>query len=743
MEDYLELFARKAYCKIKNYIQMYGIFIVFAVVFMYLISGGDLREYREYYLSFGIMLGIILFAMALAYYASRRRWKKEKQKFSHEELSRINREAAKAPKLEHILLTPDVIGYHIGSCTYLIPVKDIVWVRRRVDAHIDSYISGSVPIPIGGRDNYIDIRTRDGRIHSISNNLKGALEWEVFDYLIYLVQLKRPGVIIGDDGKWSKISRNQFKALVQQVDSQGTRDDADMEIVYNLERMYELCRSDLGNSRKTEVKLMLVFAISYLIAWFFFENPDFLLHFENSLTRDLSCRIIKTYGVGVIVLLPAVLVVGSFFIHVLFDRERIITRITLATYYILGVLSVGGFIFFALMTDDVVHGYEALLDLRAYKSGNMMTYEGSLLQTEKPVVEGIQILKEDQYSYFQGEDTAFKYYNECCVEPLLMQSSYEVIYTPNLQIMFSLKDENGMERLTLDSWDIWELEEEYTLYQDEVKQEADGAIRWIGDLAVPVSEDVCGYDRLTKEECEVFDLLNSELMQEGVEGARVFTLPHTLSTKSFQKINDLYECNHQFDSYRRYHYRTDDQGQISRAYVSTTDFSVEKYNTYSEKFDRKVEKIAARIPVKYNDRQKIRWITDYLLKNVQVFRFLEWLDATDDGQDKSSPEYEKGIESDTGMGALTYGTASDQGYMEAFGAICQKAGIYCIAAIDDHKCLYWNLVKLDGQWLAVNVEAMAKEPENAEQYYLVSNNRMEKLLDAKATYGRSEWFSLP
>ena len=88
-----------------------------------------------------------------------------------------------------------------------------------------------------------------------------------------------------------------------------------------------------------------------------------------------------------------------------------------------------------------------------------------------------------------------------------------------------------------------------------------------------------------------------------------------------------------------------------------------------------MKNIAGQIPSQLGDREKVKWICDYLTKNVKVHNFLEWLDATDDGEDTSSPLYEKGMLSDTGYGALQKKYASEKGYMEAFGAIARETGL--------------------------------------------------------------------
>lgn len=740
MEDQITLFAARARRKMKNICQLYVIFMVFAIVFMYLLSGGSLEEYRRYYLGFGVLTGITFLFLVVTYFSSIKTLEKEKEKFSNEELGRINREVAKGPKLEHILITQDVIGYHIGIRIILIPVRDIVWIKKSSVVHMRIHHAGGGFLPAGKKESLIDIRTRDGMIHHISNDLRPKLEEEIFNYLTFTVKMRRPGVIVGSDERWEGVSKEEFNEIVKRVDAIGSEDAGEVEMLYNQERLYNLCQSGIGDSRKTEVKLMAVVAVSYILAYCLFHYADSIVRFDNLLKQDLFSRMFQTFFVGIFVLLPPVLVIGSFFKNVLFDKERTPSLLKLAVYFVFGFLTISCFFIFLMMTKENVYGVEAVKDWYAYASNRLETYEGVLFQTESPVVDGMQIVTEEKYQYVEAGETSFKYYADCCVEPKLMQPDYRVAYTPNLQIMVSLTDGNGNERVALKHSDIKELQALFEQSVQEEKEKYPDRNTWQGgDLIFPKHEEIYGYDDLNEDEQMNFDLLYSDIFFDETEGVREFQLPEPLPQESFQKIKDLYESNHRYDSFFRYEYKTSDLDEVSKVYVSGTTFRVEEYNSYSGEYQGKAEQIAARIPENLDTEGKVRWITDYLLENVEAYNFLEWAENSD----VSGLEYEKGIQSDTGYGALTYATASQQGYMEAFGMICQKAGIYTIAAIDGDEYKYWNLVEINGKWLAVNVGAMAEDQENQDKYYLIGNSDMEKQMEAKATYGLSEWFKLP
>lgn len=242
-------------------------------------------------------MGILFLSLLVIYLGSVKTLVKEKQKFSHEELYRINREAAKAPTLEHMLITQDVIGYHIGIRTVFIPVRDIIWVKRRQSVHTHVYHSGGVFMPMGWSDQYIDILTRDGQEHHIASDVKEELIQEIYHYLVFTVKMKRPGVIVGHEDEWNRTKRKKhLTEIVARVDAAGEKDAGEVEMIYNLDRLYELCRSDIGNSRTTEVKLMAVIAVCYLLAFFLFRYAGQLIRCNHFLKQDLFCRMFQTFG---------------------------------------------------------------------------------------------------------------------------------------------------------------------------------------------------------------------------------------------------------------------------------------------------------------------------------------------------------------------------------------------------------------------------------------------------------------
>lgn len=743
MENELKKFDARGRKKIYPVWLMFFGFSVLAVVLMYLISDGNIEEYRDFYMVYGMLVLFAILAFSVITLCAKVTYKKQFRKFNREQLSRINREAAKAPRLEHILITQDAIGYHLGLRTVLVPVEDIIRISRVHRKHRHVYHSGGIFVPVASEDAYIYVYTRDGKVHRMENNLTETLELEIYYYLAYTVCSKRPGVLVDDPMERIQINI-PTEELIRRVDAAGTEDAGELEMRFNLERIYEMCSSDVGNSRWTEALLICTIMGIYILCYFLYQAlPDFIPT-EHALQKDLFARMGRTFGVGAVMAVPVVLVVGSYLKNVVFDKERIQTQVMAAIYLLCGMISLGGFVGYCLFAQDgatgVVYGIEAWKDWNAYQSGNLETAEGPLYMTDKPVEDGIQILKEEQYNYINGEGTCYSYYPGNIVNVKLMQDRYQVTYTPNLHIIVSLKDAQGYERIGFTKNELSKLQKELDLY---LAQQAGERDVWkAGDCIIEKHPFVHGYEELTEEEKVDFDFLYGESMQEGVETTRSVAMPEQLEGNGFKKLNALYECNRMFDGYRHYHYMFENE----KVYVSTTTYSEEEENTASEKYREKAEKIIKKMPKNLNDEEKIRWVTDYLLENTKVFDFFAWTEETDYGENTDSKKYKEGIFADSGYGALVFGIASEQGYMEAFGMLLEKAGVYSIAILpkeDSERSHYWNLIKIGKKWKAINVYQMAKNPDERETYNQISNDKMEKLLDTSGCYGGNEEIALP
>ncbi|MCM1157586.1 MAG: DUF4149 domain-containing protein [Bacteroidales bacterium] len=743
MENEIKKFAARGRKKAWTVWLFFYIFSVLAVLLMYLISDGNIEKYKDFYIIYGILILVTVFLYSIMFLCAKITGKKQDKKFTREQLDRINREAAKAPRLEHILITQDAVGYHVGLRTVLVPVEDIIRISRVRQKHRHVYHSGSIFVPASSEEAYIYVYTRDGRVHRMENNLTESLELEIFFYLAYTVRGKRPGVWVDNPMEPPRTDMTT-EELIRRADSGGTQDAGELEMRYNLEHIYEMCASDVGNSRWTETLLVFTIMATYIFSFFLFRAmPDFIFT-ENALQKDLFVRMGRTFGVGAVMAVPVILVVGSYLKNVLFDKERLKTQVLAAIYLLLGMISVGGFVGYCLFVQDsalgTVYGIEAWKDWRAWQSGKLESARGVLYMTDKPVDDGIQIHKENQYHYINGEDTCYSYYPNMMVNAKLMQEAYTVTYTPNLHILVSLKDAQGYERIGLTEEELPKLQKEFDLYMSKLAGERD--IWEVGDCIIEKHPFVHGYEVLTEEEKIDFDFLYSEIMQEGVESTRTISMPESLEGNSFKKINALYECNRQFDSFRHYRYMLENE----KIYVSQTIFSEDEMNEASEKYHAEAEKIIREMPEKLNDEEKIQWVTDYLLEHVKIFDYFAWLEENDYGEDQDSEKYKQADYADSGYGALVMGMASEQGYMEAFGMLLEKAGVYSIAVLpeeDSERSHCWNLVKPGKKWKAVNVYQMAEHPDEQETYNQISNDEMEKLLDTSGCYGGNEEISLP
>ena len=172
MEDQIKLFAARSRKKLIHFCQMYLIFMLFAIGIIYLLSNGNVGKYKDYYIALTSIAGIFVVLILIISLVANIGLKKQMKKFSREETSRINREAAKGPKLEHVLITQDVIAYALGIRTVLIPVHDIIWIKRRHVVRANVVHAKGMFFPMASSERYIDIRTRDNKVHHIANDVK-------------------------------------------------------------------------------------------------------------------------------------------------------------------------------------------------------------------------------------------------------------------------------------------------------------------------------------------------------------------------------------------------------------------------------------------------------------------------------------------------------------------------------------------------------------------------------------------
>ena len=194
-------------------------------------------------------------------------------------------------------------------------------------------------------------------------------------------------------------------------------------------------------------------------------------------------------------------------------------------------------------------------DLELYQAGTPTLYVGPLLLVDRPVRNGAKQIPDERYVYYHSATVGDL---QCAVtliaEPQLMQRGYQVEYLPETGTILSITDEAGILRTSGEGMELptpvgcW-------LY---------------GDLAVPICDQVAGYDALTREQRALFDLLYSQVLSGDVAAGnlptRSFDLPYSLKKAEFNQVLELYDASVGKDEYPNHGYRTDDGRIVRRAY---------------------------------------------------------------------------------------------------------------------------------------------------------------------------------
>ncbi len=194
-------------------------------------------------------------------------------------------------------------------------------------------------------------------------------------------------------------------------------------------------------------------------------------------------------------------------------------------------------------------------DLELYRTGTPALYVGPLLLVDRPVRNGAKQIPDERYVYYRSATEGdLQCAATMIVETQLMQPSYRVEYLPETGTILSITDEAGVLR---------------TGGKAEALFPPPGC--WLyGDLAVPICDQVEGYDALTREQKALFDLLYSQVLSGDVAAGnlptRSFDLPYELKKAEFNQVLELYEASVGKDEYPNHGYRTDDGRIVRRAY---------------------------------------------------------------------------------------------------------------------------------------------------------------------------------
>ena len=135
----------------------------------------------------------------------------------------------------------------------------------------------------------------------------------------------------------------------------------------------------------------------------------------------------------------------------------------------------------------------------------------------------------------------------------LTQLSYTVTYLPETGTILTITDAAGNVRTS-------GMEPDLT---------APEGCWMYGDLAVPVCDQVEGYETLSPEQQALFDLMYSQVLSGGVaagrQRVRSFDLPYPLKKDEFNAVVELYEASIEPGQYPNHCYRTDDGRIVRRA----------------------------------------------------------------------------------------------------------------------------------------------------------------------------------
>ena len=195
-------------------------------------------------------------------------------------------------------------------------------------------------------------------------------------------------------------------------------------------------------------------------------------------------------------------------------------------------------------------------DLEMYRSGQSAVYEGPMLLVERQLRKGARALPDERFVYYDSAENSLRCAATLLSQIQLTQLSYTVTYLPETGTVLSIMDAAGNVRTS-------GMEPDLT---------APEGCWMYGDLAVPVCDQVEGYEALSAEQRALFDLMYSQVLSGGVaagrQRVRSFDLPYPLKKDEYNAVEKLYEASIAPGQYPNHCYRTDDGRIVRRAYCS-------------------------------------------------------------------------------------------------------------------------------------------------------------------------------
>ena len=195
-------------------------------------------------------------------------------------------------------------------------------------------------------------------------------------------------------------------------------------------------------------------------------------------------------------------------------------------------------------------------DLEMYQSGQPAVYEGPLLLVERQLHKGTRAVPDDRFVYYDSAGDSLRCAATLLSQTQLTQLSYTVTYLPETGTILTITDAAGNVRTS-------GMEPDLT---------APEGCWMYGDLAVPVCDQVEGYETLSPEQQALFDLMYSQVLSGGVaagrQRVRLFDLPYPLKKEEYNAVVELYEASIEPGQYPDHRYRTDDGRIVRRAFCN-------------------------------------------------------------------------------------------------------------------------------------------------------------------------------
>lgn len=193
-----------------NLLAFAGIIIfltVLLVVCMFCANYRTVEDLIAAFLFFILFLGLaylVVFIYMIALWVSYEKAKNRVRSIPGFSEERFDREVARAPKIQNMLVCSDAICFYNGLYfVRTIPLRDIVWAYQEQSQNL-----------VG-----IKVFTRDGECHSVPVMIKRKVGTgdAASRYLLRLIARKNKGVMIGYNEAYEKMFKKNFQQFMQEM----------------------------------------------------------------------------------------------------------------------------------------------------------------------------------------------------------------------------------------------------------------------------------------------------------------------------------------------------------------------------------------------------------------------------------------------------------------------------------------------------------------------------------------------